>query len=110
MANQTNDIVKNLFSNFDIYAYSHFNFDGLIFKLQVVHKLKYKNNENVEIKLNSDGYKALVWFLYKFNFLLNLSEKEPNKTFNLLADEIDKNVHPLLQMKIINYILKKCKK
>lgn len=97
-----NEKLKDLFNQFDIYAYPEIKSDGTKIKIGVKSKEDYAFDE-IETEFNSSGYKAF------YQLMLNLENakyyvKNKNQKVIILADEPDKNLHPLLQQQLSDYL------
>jgi ABC-type lipoprotein export system ATPase subunit len=100
----TKEGIRKLFSSFDIYAIPNFNFSGN----QLVLTVEDKNNIDIlerKTEFNSSGYKAFFQFVLKLKAIENRSQINKEKTFLLLADEPDKNLHILLQHQLLNFFI-----
>jgi len=104
ITSKLNNFYQNIFSKNDIYAIPSFSFEGSIIKISVKTKANYLINTDMDNNKNSDGYKAILWFLINFEIFKNNALKNPDQNYFLLADEIEKNLHPLAQVKLIDYI------
>lgn len=106
--------IQELFKNFDIYAIPEVEFDSKRLIIKVKDRNKYWYNA-AETSMNSSGYKSFFEILFKIEsckFLLtNLLVKNNNNSNSaiILADEPDKNLHPILQYQLVEYIRKTLK-
>jgi|GEM_PF-4316356 len=56
--------------------------------------------------MNSSGYISFFEILFKLESCKSLLNADENKTIIILADEPDKNLHPILQYQLSEYIRK----
>lgn len=102
--------IKELFKNFDIYAIPEVEIDSK----RLIIKVKDRNNywyNAAETSMNSSGYKSFFEILFKIEsckFLLTKNNNNSNSAI-ILADEPDKNLHPILQYQLSEYIRKTLK-
>lgn len=98
-----------IFKQNDIYAKPNFHFDGSSLKITVSTIKKFLINIDDNTDMNSDGYKAILCLIINLRKFIFEAKQNPTKEYILLADEIEKNIHPLAQMKLIKYILNEVK-
>ena len=98
--------MEDIFSTLNIYARPKIDIDGSNLKVQVETTKNYSINDNISTKNNSSGYKSILWILLTLEKVILDSKKQKNNHIFLL-DEPDKNIHPLLQQQMINYIAEK---
>ncbi|AVP49011.1 AAA family ATPase [Williamsoniiplasma luminosum] len=99
-----NSVYNDIFEKNDIYAKPSFDFDGSILKISVSTIKRFLINIDDDTSSNSDGYKAILWLIINLREFVYEAKNNPNKEYILLADEIEKNIHPLAQIKLINFI------
>ncbi|WP_349306616.1 AAA family ATPase [Spiroplasma sp. SV19] len=120
-SNQTNDInrmenIKNkiiklgnkkideIFNFFDLYAKPEIKFDNTNLSITT----EFNNDEilfgdPINQQNNSAGYKSIFCFVLRYEYLIEYAKKN-NKEIILIIDELDKNLHPMLQSQLIAYI------
>ncbi len=101
-----NKKVLDIFNYFDLYAEPFFQFDGTKISLSLNFNKDTLYGEGTNLDLNSSGFKSILHFLIKFEYAIEFS-KNNNTEYIIIADEIDKNIHPILQMQLLNYIKEK---
>lgn len=94
--------LKELFDRFDIYGYPEIKSHETKINIEVISKEEYEYDD-VDTEFNSSGYKAF------YQLMLNLENakyyvKKNNQKVIILADEPDKNLHPLLQQQLADYL------
>ena len=105
IASRCTNVYKEIFEQNDIYAYPAFSFEMYELKIQVHTKEIYLVNIDDDSKENSDGYKAILSLIINLRkFVYESSKNSTNKTYFLLGDEMEKNLHIFAQIKLINYI------
>ncbi|WP_425382364.1 AAA family ATPase [Spiroplasma endosymbiont of Melieria omissa] len=94
--------LKELFTKFDIYGYPEIKTHDTKINIEVRSKEEYEYDD-FDTEFNSSGYKAF------YQLMLNLENakyyvKTNNQKVIILADEPDKNLHPLLQQQLADYL------
>ena len=100
--------MADIFNNLNIYARPRIEIDGNNLKIFVETVNNYSTNDDISTKNNSSGYKSILWILLKLEQIIQHSKKT-NENCIFLLDEPDKNIHPLLQQQMIEYIKTKIK-
>jgi predicted ATP-binding protein involved in virulence len=97
--------IKEIYDKLAIYGYPSFVFDGASLLLNAQNKnVNYYFNENESTNENSSGYKAIFNLILTTFSTITDSKINPQMNYVILADEIDKNIHPLAQINLIDFI------
>ncbi|WP_308150289.1 AAA family ATPase [Spiroplasma sp. AdecLV25b] len=99
---KANEKLKNLFSEFDIYGYPEIRSVGAKLTIEVKSKEDYEYDD-VETEFNSSGYKAFYQLMINLENAKYYVQTKRQKVI-ILADEPDKNLHPLLQQQLADYL------
>ncbi|ASZ09077.1 hypothetical protein CK556_01740 [Mesoplasma chauliocola] len=103
-----NEKIISIFDFFQLYGTPNFSINQTSITLSINFDKKVKFGEPTELKSNSDGFKSILHFIKKFEYALEYS-KYNNEKIILIADELDKNIHPLIQFQLLDYIKERIK-
>jgi predicted ATPase len=100
---KANEKIKSIFKYFDLYGIPNVSFDGTQISISIDFDKNTLYGETIDLSRNSSGYRSLLHFLIKFDYVINYS-KNDNTECILMVDELDKNIHPILQLQLLKYI------
>jgi ABC-type lipoprotein export system ATPase subunit len=106
LSSESKEAINELFSSFDIYALPTFAFANNKLTISVRNKRNLRLG-SWQVALNSSGFKAFFEIILRLNSVAHNAERNIDKTYLILSDEPEQNLHIKLQSQMMSYIRNK---